>query len=169
MVILGAVCAAAILVFAGGGKWMDHWAEVRESLAAKRAALAPLKMSKAKRAGLTSIVPAFEMPANEETQKYLFRDKFSEQLKKAGINMKAKPLQVLPVSRVQKKTGYRVLRLKGGGKCNFGQVLGLLASLNENPYLVGIDEFEINGNPKKPQEFELNITVSTFVDKENGK
>jgi len=41
--------------------------------------------------------------------------------------------------------------------------------LNENPYLVGIEQFEISGDPKKPQEFELNITVSTFVDKESGK
>jgi len=114
-VTLGVICAAAILVFAGGGKWMDHWAAVRKSLAARRAALAPLKISEAKRAGLMSIVPAFEMPESEEIQKYRFRDKFSEQLKKAGINMKEKPLQVLPVSRVQKKTGYRLLRLKGGG------------------------------------------------------
>jgi len=38
--------------------------------------------------GLASMVPVFETPADEETQKFAFRSKFFEQLKKAGIKSK---------------------------------------------------------------------------------
>jgi hypothetical protein len=43
-------------------------------------------------------------------------------------------------------------------------VLDFLARLNENPYLVGIEELKIKKvDPKKPQDVELDLTVSTFV------
>lgn len=156
----GVVCAAAILAIASATKWVGYWAQVRESLGAKTDRLKALNMSEAKRAGLMSIVPVFEMPQSEEEQKYPFREKFREQLKKAGI--KFKPLQILR-SRKSQEGGYKLLCLKCTGKCKFGQVLDLLAALKENPYLVGIEEFEIKCDPKKRKEFELNLTVSTFV------
>jgi hypothetical protein len=156
----GAVCVAAILVFVFAAEWLGYWMEVRESLNVKKGRLDAINMSGAKRAGLMTIVPVFEMPQREGSQKHLFRDKLREQLKKAGI--KSKPLQVL-ATRKSRETGYKLLRLKCSGKCNFGQVLDLLAGLKENPYLVGIEEFEMSCNPKKRQEFELNLTVSTFV------
>jgi hypothetical protein len=143
-----------------GTKWLGYWMEVRGSLNVKRGRLKAINMSEAKRAGLMTVVPMFEMPQREESQKYLFKDKLREQLKKAGI--KNKPLQVL-AARKSGKSGYRLLRLKCSGKCKLGQVLDLLAALKENPYLVGIEEFEIKCDPKKRQEFELNLTVSTFV------
>ena len=157
---LGLVCVAGILVFAAAAEWTEHWMQVRQSLALKQKEFESLRVDQAKWAGLMSIVPAFEMPETEEKQKYLFRDKFEEQLKKAGIN--SKPLQVIPAQKAR-GSGYRLLRVKSSGKCNFEQVLRLLASLNENPYLVGIEEFEIKCQPEKRREFELNLTVSTFV------
>jgi hypothetical protein len=117
-------------------------------------------MDEAQQAGLMSIVPTFEMPRSEEKQKFLFRDKFNEQLKKAGI--KSEPLQIPPVGR-SRQAGYKLLRLKSTGKAKFGQVLDLLAKLKENPYLVGIEEMRIQCDPKKRQEVELELTVSTFV------
>ena len=43
-------------------------------------------------------------------------------------------------------------------------MLDFLARLNENPYLVGIEEFKIRkSDPKKPQDVDLDLTVSTFV------
>jgi len=158
---IGAVAAVAILVFYFGAKWVGDWREVRKSLAVKRAKLEVINMDKAKRVGLLSIVPVFEMPQSEEKQKFLFRDKFNEQLKKAGI--KSKPLQVLSPMKLKGQSEYKLLRLKCSGKCNFGQVLDLLANLKDNPYLVGIEEFKISCNPEKRKEFQLDLTVSTFV------
>ena len=155
----GVVCAAAVVTFAFATKWLGHWKKVRNSPGIEKK-LEELNVSDAKRAGLTSIVPVFEMPEKEETQKFLFRDKFNEQLKKAGV--KSKPLQILPAAK-SGVAGYKLLRLKCSAKCRFGQVLDLLASLNENPYLVGIEELKIECDPKKRQEVKLDLTISTFV------
>jgi len=160
MLKIGAVCVAAILVFVFASEWLDHWTKARGSLAELNDKLELLDVGKAKQTGLMSIVPVFEMPEKEETQKFLFRDKLNEQLKKAGIN--SKPLQVVSTGK-SREAGYKLLRLKCSAKCKFGQVLDLLANLKENPYLVGIEEMRIKCDPKKPQEVDLDLTVSTFV------
>jgi len=157
---IGAVCAAAILVFWFASKWHDRWKEARVSLAAVKDKLELIDVDKAKRTGLTSIVPVFEMPEDEETQKFLFRDKLTEQLKKAGI--KNQPLQVVSIGK-SRQAGYRLLSMKCSAKCRFTQVLDLLASLKENPYLVGVEELRMRIDKKKPQEVDLDLTVSTFV------
>jgi hypothetical protein len=157
---IGAVCVVAILVFVFASEWLDHWTQARKSLAELKDKIELLDVVKAKQAGLMSIVPVFEMPEKEETQKFLFRDKLNEQLKKAGIS--SKPLQVVSTGK-SSQAGYKLLRLKCTAKCKFGQVLDLLASLKENPYLVGIEEMRIKCDPKKPEEVDLDLTVSTFV------
>ncbi len=156
----GVVCAIAIVGFAFATQWLGHWKKVRDSRAGIENKLETIDISGAKRAGLMSIVPVFEMPEKEEKQKFLFRDKLNEQLKKAGV--KSKPLQVLPAVK-SAVAGYKLLRLKCSAKCRFGQVLDLLARLNENPYLVGIEELKIECDPKKRQDVKLNLTISTFV------
>ena len=156
----GAICAIAIVGFAFATQWLGHWKKWRGLGAGIENKLETIDISEAKRAGLTSIVPVFEMPEEEQTQKYLFRDKFNEQLKKAGI--KGKPLQVLPAVK-SGVAGYKLLRLKCSAKCRFGQVLELLAGLKENPYLVGIEEFKIECDEKKRQDVKLDLTISTFV------
>jgi len=157
--MIGGICAA-VIIFIFMLKIPDRWAEARMSLSAVKDKLDAIDVSEARQAGLMSIVPVFEMPEVEEKQTFLFRDKLNEQLKKAGVS--SKPLQVLAVSKAR-QGGYKLLRLKCSGKCNFGQVLDLLAGLNENPYLVGIEELKIKCDPKKRQEMELDMTVSTFV------
>jgi len=157
---IGAVCAAAILVFWFASKWFDRWKEARASLALLEDKLELIDVDKAKRAGLMSIVPVFEMPKEEETQKFLFIDKLTEQLKKAGI--KNQPLQVVSTGK-SRQAGYRLLRMKCSAKCKFTQVLDLLASLKENPYLVGVEELRMRIDKKKPQEVDLDLTVSTFI------
>jgi len=157
---IGAVCVVAILVFLFATWLRDRWAKVREERAEVRAQLEAISVDKAKQAGLMSIVPVFEMPVIEEEQKFLFRDKLNEQLKKAGI--KSKPLQILTAGK-SPAPGYKLLRIKCSAKCKFVQVFDLLARLNENPYLVGVEEMRIQCDPKKRQEVELNLTVSTFV------
>ena len=158
---LGAVGAILILLFVVGSEWRDRWAAAKTKGAALEAKLSVIDVDKVKQAGLTSIVPAFEMPQVEDEQSFLFRDKLSEQFKKAGI--KNKPLQV-QTSRKSPRPGYNLLLVKCNAKCRFSQVLDLLSRLNENPYLVGIEEFKIKKvDPKKPEELELDLTVSTFA------
>ena len=163
---IGAVGVVAVLVLVFASEWLGHWAQARKSFAELKDKLEILDVGeakdvgKAKQAGLISIVPVFEMPQKEETQKFLFRDKLNEQLKKAGIS--SKPLQVMSTGK-SSLAGYKLLRLKCSAKCRFGQVLDLLANLKENPYLVGIEEMRIKCDPKKPQDVDLDLTVSTFV------
>ena len=157
---IGAVCVAAIFVFVFASEWLDRWTKARESLAEVKNKLELIDVDKHKRDGLLSIVPVFEMPQKEETQRFLFRDKLNEQLKEAGI--KNQPLQVASIGR-SGQAGYRLLRLKCSAKCRFTQVLDLLSSLKENPYLVGVEELRIKCDSKKPEEVDLDLTVSTFV------
>ena len=156
----GVVCAVAIVMFSFATKLHGIWKQRRNETAGINNLLENIDVSDAKQAGLMSIVPVFEMPEKEETQKFLFREKFNEQLKKAGI--KSEPLQILPAPK-SPVAGYKLLRLKCSAKCKFGQALDLLANMKENPYLVGIEEFKIECDQKKRQDVKLDITVSTFV------
>jgi len=157
---IGAVGAVAIIVFVIGSKWINHWSQARSSLEQVKAKLELIDIDKAKQAGLLSIVPVIEMPQKEETQTLLFRNKLNEQLKRAGINSES--LQVLSGGKTP-RAGYKLVRLKCSAKCRLTQVLDLLAGLNENPYLVGIEELRLRCDPQKPQEVEMDLTVSTFV------
>lgn len=157
---MGAVGVAAIFVLVFALSWYDRWAEARDSLDELKNKLELIDVDEAKQEGLMSIVPVFEMPQEEETQRFLFRDKLNEQFKKVGI--KSEPLQVISIRKSQ-QAGYRLLRLKCSSKCKFTQVLDLLANLKENPYLVGVEELRVKCDQKNPQNVELDLTVSTFV------
>ena len=163
-ITIGIVAAAAILIFTVGTRGYDHWQTVRSSLNTARRQLNEVALSPAQRAGLAAIVPVAELPMAEEQQKFLFRDKLHEQLKKAGI--KVEPLTIKPARR---KVGlpFQIVQIQCKGKCNFDQLLGFLASLDENPYLVGVDElsfkFDPKQNPEQRKDLELSFTVSTFV------
>jgi hypothetical protein len=156
----GVVCAVAIVMFSFATQLLELWKQRRSETAGINNLLENIDVTDAKQAGLMSIVPVFEMPEKEETQKFLFREKFNEQLKKAGI--KSEPLQIVRAGK-SPVAGYELLRLKCSAKCKFGQALDLLANLKENPYLVGIEEFKIECDQKKRQDVKLDITVSTFV------
>lgn len=158
--LVGGICTAAI-IFIFVMKIPDRWVQARRALISTKAKLKAIDAGQAMRAGLMSIVPVLEMPQAEEKQQFLFRNKLNEQLKKSGIS--SKPLQVMPAGKAR-KDGYKLLRLKCSCKCNLAQALDLLAGLNENPYLVGIEELKIKCDPKKREEVELDLTVSTFVE-----
>ena len=156
----GAIGVVLILLFVFGSKGHERWTRAKASGDVLKNKLDIINVSKAKQAGLMSVVPVFEMPQVEEEQKFLFRDKLSEQLRKAGI--KSKPLQVQD-GRKSPQSGYKLLLVKCSATCRFTQVLDFLAGLNENPYLIGIEEFKIKCDPKKKGEVELNFTASTFA------
>ncbi len=164
VLLLGAVAAVAILAFTLGADWFETWGKARASLAAAQRKLNEVEADRVRQAGLMAIVPVFEAPEPEETQKFLFRDKLHEQFKKAGIN--TEPLQIIAARRVR-NLPHRVLKIRCKGKCKFDQLLNLLVSLRENPYLVGVEELRIQCDSKEPPEkrsqVEIDLTVSTFV------
>ena len=155
---IGGVCAVAILVFVFGANWLEKWSGARLQIETKKKQLNDINLSDAKQAGLLSIVPAFEMPEKEEDQKNRFREKLVAQLKKAGI--KHEPLKVVMTKKTLYKS-YKLMNIQCKGKCKFTQALDLLAGLNENPHLVGIEVFKMTCDKSKPQEVELDLTVST--------
>ena len=156
----GAIGAAVIVVFVFGSAARDRWVKAKASAAVIRTKLDTIDVDKARQAGIMSIVPVFEMPQAEDEQKFLFRDKLSEQLKKAGI--RNKPLE-LQTGRKSPIAGYKLLLVKCSATCQFTQVLDFLSCLNENPYLVGIEDLKIKCDPKKQGEVDLDFTASTLA------
>jgi hypothetical protein len=156
----GAIGTVVIVLLVFGSAWRDSWSKAKEEAAALESKLNAIDAGKTKQTALLSIVPAFEMPKVEEEQKFLFRDKLSEQLKKAGI--KHAPLQIQTGRKVA-EVGYKLLLVKCNAKCRFSQLLDLLAGLDENPYLVGIEDLRIKVDTKNRQQIELDFTVSTFA------
>jgi len=168
LLLVGGIAVVAILIFTYGAKGLDRWNKSRGSLAAAKRKLGEVEMDKAKLAGLLALVPVFEKPEPEEKQKSLFREKFYEQLKKAGIN--PDPPQPILSKRINiGGTPYRVLKIKCKAKCKFDQLLDFLAGLKENPYLVGVEELQVRCDTKEPPEkrkdkdVDVDLVVSTLV------
>lgn len=144
----------------------EHWDQVRGKLDVQQTKLnalgyEPDASAKAKWAGVLKKVPTFAGPQQEDVQRLLFKKQCNEQLKKAGV--KVKNLQYVSRAKRQRGVSYKLLSLQCKGSCKQDQMLAMLAGLNENPYLVGVEEMRIKVNPKKRQEMELSITLSTFV------
>ncbi len=167
--IFGAVAAAAILAYVYVGPWFKEWRNTKSTLQAKQdllKAIAPGaddESAKTAHDKLAQVVPVFEMPLPEKKQMPLFRDKFSDQLKKAGIQVKT--LRPIGSKSAKRVPGHNVKLLKFQclGKCSLNQVLDLLAGLNSNPYLAGIEEISLKCDPKDRRKMDLVLTVSTFV------
>jgi len=162
---LGAFGILAMIAFLFVLDTSGYWAEAKDSFNAnnsKLEKLAAIDMTKAQYAGLVSVVPVFEMPEEKETQKFLFQDALNEQFKKA--NVKSQPWEDMGCKN-KLLTGYDVLSLKTTGKCNFTQLLDLLANLKTNPYLVSVEELLIKRDPKNKQQVDYEITLSTPVKK----
>ncbi|MBP7052931.1 MAG: hypothetical protein KBE65_18150 [Phycisphaerae bacterium] len=166
VLLLGAASAVLILIFTYGSKGYDCWTEARATLSAAKRTIGEVETDRSRQAALAALVPVCEAPLVEDQQKFLFRDRLHEQLKKAGIN--TEPLQFLPV-RKPKGVPYRVLKIKCKGKGKFDQLLDFLSHLNENPYLIGVEELRIQCDTKEPpekrkdKEIQIDLTVSTFV------
>ena len=157
---LGVVATVAIVLFLFGSELFGHWGQVRLEGKVLKSKLKTIDVDETKQRGLLALVPTFEKPVEQEEQQFLFRDAFNKQLKEAGI--KNEPLQI-QANRRSPITGYKSLHLVCKAKCKFSQALDLLAKLNENPYLVGVEEFKIKVDPKKRAEVELDLTVSTLT------
>lgn len=155
----GVVCAVGILIFFFGASWLEKWSEARAGAKMKQAQIEGVDMSDAKRAGILSIVPAFEMPEKEEEQMNRFREELLKQLQRAGI--KNEPLKVSTSNKTTLYKSYKLMTIQCKAKCKFSQVMDLLARLPENPHLVGVEEFKMKCDKNKPEDVELDLTVST--------
>jgi len=160
LMILAAAAALILIFHYGTGPCLDEWDSIRLSLTVQEQKLAMIRTAN----GSAELVPAFEMPLSEDKQRPLFYRKITEQFKKAGVNVNPLPQYV---SRGRKlpnlSLSLKVLRLRcrGGGK--YDQILQLVADLNKNPYLAGIEEFKIVCGKEKREKMSLDLTVSTFV------
>ena len=162
---LGTIAVALIIVYLVIAPWLESWKLTRIELAKELAALDSVVLDSdgavsAKQAGLLSIVPKFEIPLEEKEQLRLFRGRFNEQLKKAGVKIKS--LQVMGKAKGG-AGGYKKLRLQCKGKCNLAQAMDLLAALYDNPYFAGVEELQLKCDAKKRQEVEIVLTVSTLA------
>ena len=103
------------------------------------------------------------MPQEEKTQSRLFRDNFNEQLKSKNVNVKS--LKFLPAKTADASNVYGKKLLECRGKCSYSQAVDLLAALNQNPYLAGIEQFQLKCADKDRNQMDLLLTVSTFFKK----
>jgi len=162
---IGVAGLAAIGLYFLAGPWLSDWQMLRAEIAAGKERLDRVAVDgegtlPAEQLKLMTAVPKVEMPVDEKTQGTKFRDQFTQQLQKAGI--RARSLQYLAAKKIA-GAGYRTLRLQGRGRCELGQMLNLLGSLNENPYFVGVEELEMKPDARNRNELEYSITVSTFA------
>jgi hypothetical protein len=157
---LGATGLVAIIVFLFALDVYERWDTARQKSQELQNQLDNIDLNKARRSGLTSIVPVFEMPTEREEQRFLFRDKLNEQLSQARLS--SLPLQEVPGGK-SPVAGYELLRLKCSANCSIDQVFNLLADLKNNPYLVGVEEIRIKKDTKNQQKFDFDLTVSTLA------
>ena len=163
----GAIAAAAILIYvfvlAPG---FARWSDVRSHLRIAESKLASIGLdesvaSSAKRKKILAMVPVFETPQVEQKQRLLFEAKVNEQLKAASVQIKN--MSFISGSKRDAAAGYKLLRLQCKGSCNFSQIVDFLANLEENPYLVGIEQMRIKCDEKKRDQLEVTLTLSTFA------
>jgi hypothetical protein len=159
---MGAVGIVAIVVLLFALEGYDRWNTARQKSQELETKLDHIDLDKAKRSGLTALVPVFQMPVEKESQRFLFRDKLNEQLRNAGIN--SLPLQEVPGGKspiIPEK--YELLRLKCSAKCSIEQIFNLLADLKNNPYIVGVEEMRIKKDARNQRQFDFDLTVSTLA------
>ena len=155
---IAAVAVVVLLAYAFLlAPWLDHWSSVKTRLEAGKARLAQLDAIKPQ-----ASVPVLEMPQKLHQQRLLFERKLREQLKKAGIAVKT--LKYRGKGKRNAALNGNVLQLECTAPAKFEQVLTLLSGMNENPYLISIEQLDIQVGPeKKRQEMTLNLTATTLA------
>ncbi len=146
--------------------WLSHWEDVRAAIAMQQEDLKILGLlpdpdRQLAERKIREVVPAFVMPEEEEVQKIQFEKELRKQLGSLGGSLPKYTGQ----RRNWSSLGVEQLSLQYSGKTNFGGAMDILVRLEENPYLVGIEEFKMSCDPKKRQEITVDVTVSTFVKK----
>jgi hypothetical protein len=161
VLMIGVGAAAVMLLYAYIlAPWAADWQKTRAAIAANNKTVDSLEGSVGRRANQATVVPTLTMPIAAEKQQHLFKTTVNKQLTDAGVQVKS--LQYVTVGKTANSLGFTVSKLKCDGKCNMDQATKLIASLGENPYLLGIDEVRLSCDPKKRDEITLSMTVTTF-------
>jgi hypothetical protein len=166
---LGAVGSVLILGLVYVPTLAGHWRKMRSEMHAMERTLQQIRNPKnAKQGFLDTQVPVYKMPTTRNDQRFLYRDKLTEQIKKAGL--KEVPLQI-EESRKWITGGYKPLYFSYAGKCSFDKLLKLLVDLKTNPYYVSIEALKIEADSKTPAQgrkemtIELTLTTLTLAEK----
>jgi hypothetical protein len=164
---LGAVCSVFILGLVYVPRFAGHWRQVRSENRAMEQTLRQIQNPKdPKQLFLDSQVPVYKMPTTADAQAFLFRDKLTEQIKKAGL--KEVPLKTDFPAKGQ-VGGYQPLYLSYAGTCPLDKLLKLLVDLKTNPYYVGIEALKIEADSKQPaegrKEMTIELTLTTLAKK----
>lgn len=144
--------------------WMADWDRVSAEIKSKEsvAKLLDATSTKAKQrfASFNEMIPAYAPPEKVETQRLLFEGKLVEQFKKAGL----KPISmVFSTPKYVSAIGYYKLSFQMKCQCKFKQVFDLLATLRENPYLVGIEALDIKLDSKDRSKVDFTLKLSTYA------
>jgi type II secretory pathway component PulM len=158
------VCAAMLLWFLALEPALKQGQQLRSQLQQQRQKLGALLAKEGtsealRQKNLTQMVPMLEMPTVSEKQIQLLRDKITQQLEQAGIQVKNFQFST---GVVQGPGATDVITLRCQGKCQFDSLARFLDDLRKNPYYVGIEELSIKTDEKNRQNLEIAFTVSTF-------
>ncbi|MCP4454541.1 MAG: hypothetical protein GY809_24045 [Planctomycetes bacterium] len=164
---LGAVASVVILGLVYVPRLAGQWRSLRSEMHAMESTLQQIQNPKdAKQKFMDTQVPVYKMPVAADAQAFLFRDKLTEQIKKAGL--KEVPLQT-EFSKKRVTGGYQPLYVSYAGKCSFDKLLKLLVDLKTNPYYVAVEALKIEADPKTPaqgrKEMTIELTLTTLAKK----
>lgn len=112
-----------------------------------------------KQKNLTMAVPVLEMPVAAEKQIELLRDKVTQQLQQAGVQVKN---FTFTTGIAQGPGATDIASLRCQGRCQFTSLVRFLDELRKNPYYLGIEELSIKTDEKNRQNLEIAFTVSTL-------
>lgn len=161
----GAVIVVLVVGYVVGDPWFRDWRSVRTQIRTRRAKIDAVtsksEAAKKKTDELNRMVPVFEIPALEKKQAVLFRDAFNEQLKKAGLQVKT--LQPVGSKSAKRVSGHKLLKYQCRGRCNIDQIFNLMADLNSNPYLAGVEDINLKCDQKDRRQMDFVLTVSTLA------
>jgi hypothetical protein len=164
VVICLIVCAVMVIWFLVLEPIVRQGSQLRSQLKQQRQKLDILLAKEGtsdalKQKKLTEAVPMLEMPTSSEKQTQLLRDKITQQLKDAGVQVKNFQFST---GVAQGPGATDVITLRCQGKCQFASLARFLDDLRKNPYYVGIEELSIKTDEKNRQNLDIAFTVSTF-------
>lgn len=161
----GLMAAVIIVVFVVGMKVYGDWDTKTLAYKSKEASLKKLDIPDSVFNRTLNVVPVFQMPKDEQAQKEDFRNSLDQLFDQLRISSDPWQEVTVKTNTVSSLPGYGTLKLKTSGTCRFDQILDLLSALKSNPYLVSVEELNIESDAQDSRQVKFALTLSTFVTK----